>query len=75
MAARKAINSHESYNFVGRLTKEREASVKAIGIIPIAIDEYLADNDNQPKPFVWTASAQQIINRINRCKGSSETLH
>jgi len=57
LAARKAINSDESYNFVGRLAEEQEAGVKAIGIIRVTIDEHLADNNNQPRPFVWTASA------------------
>ena len=40
-----------------------------------AIDEYLAHNNKQPKPFVWTATAKQIIDKVNRCKGISETLH
>jgi transposase len=40
-----------------------------------AIQEYLAHNNKQPKPFVWTATAQQIIDKLNRCKGISETLH
>jgi transposase len=40
-----------------------------------AIKEYLAQNNKQPKPFVWTATAQQIIDKLNRCKGISETLH
>jgi hypothetical protein len=39
------------------------------------IKEYLAQNNKQPKPFVWTATAQQIIEKVNRCKGISETLH
>jgi transposase len=40
-----------------------------------AIEEYLAQNNKQPKPFVWTATAKQIIDKVNRCKGISETLH
>lgn len=28
-----------------------------------AIKDYLAQNNKQPKPFVWTATAQQIIER------------
>ena len=40
-----------------------------------AIKEYLAQNNKQPKPFVWTATAQQIIDKVGRCKGISETLH
>src|SRR6266403_1701949 len=33
-----------------------------------AIKEYLAQNNKQPKPFVWTATAQQIIEKVGRCK-------
>ena len=40
-----------------------------------AIKEYLAQNNKQPKPFIWTATAQQIIDKVGRCKGISETLH
>src|SRR6202171_1604612 len=40
-----------------------------------AIKEYLAQNNKQPKPFVWTAGVQQILDKVNRCKGISETLH
>jgi len=40
-----------------------------------AIKEYLAQNNKQPKPFIWTATAQQIIAKVGRCKGISETLH
>ena len=40
-----------------------------------AIKEYLAQNNKQPKPFVWTATAQLIIEKVGRCKGVSETSH
>ena len=26
-----------------------------------AIEAYLADHNNDPKPFVWTASAEQVL--------------
>jgi transposase len=41
----------------------------------LAIDEYLRVHNRDPKPFVWTASAQSIIEKLNRCKVISETLH
>lgn len=25
--------------------------------------------NKQPKPFVWTATAQQIVDKVHRCKG------
>ena len=40
-----------------------------------AIDEYLDENNRQPKPFVWTASVEKILAKVARCKAISETLH
>ena len=40
-----------------------------------AIDEYLEESNKQPKPFIWTASVQKILEKVNHCKGISETLH
>ncbi len=40
-----------------------------------AIYEYIDVNNDEPKPFVWTASAQRIIRKYNRCRAKTETLH
>jgi len=40
-----------------------------------AIEEYMQDNNRQPKPFVWTASVEKILEKINRCKVILETVH
>jgi hypothetical protein len=40
-----------------------------------AIDEYLRVHNRDPKPFVWSASVQSIIDKLDRCKVISETLH
>lgn len=52
----------------------REITVKRIrrGVfhnvedLTTAIEEYLATHNENPKPFIWTASAQSIISKINR---------
>jgi hypothetical protein len=31
-----------------------------------AIQQYLTHANQQPKPFVWTASAQSILDKVNR---------
>jgi hypothetical protein len=28
----------------------------------------MQDNNRQPKPFVWTASVEKILEKISRCK-------
>jgi len=40
-----------------------------------AIGEYIHLNNQDPKPFVWTKKAEEIIEKINRCKATMETLH
>ena len=48
-----------------------ESSPELVG----AIKEYLALNNQDPKPFVWHASAQAILNKLATCKAVYETLH
>lgn len=40
-----------------------------------AIQEFLDVHNRNPKPFLWTASAQSILEKLKRCKAISETLH
>jgi transposase len=40
-----------------------------------AIHEFLSAYNEDPKPFVWTASVASILEKINRCKRIYETLH
>jgi transposase len=57
------------------LKRLRRGNFTGVKELIAAIKEYLAQNNKQPKPFVWTATAKQIIDKLNRCKGISETLH
>jgi transposase len=40
-----------------------------------AIQQYLDAHNDDPKPFVWTASAASIIAKVARCKAVFETVH
>ena len=40
-----------------------------------AIDDYVHLNNDDPSSFVWTASVQSIMEKINRCKSIYETQH
>jgi hypothetical protein len=44
---------------------EPSASVKEL---EPAIEEYLEENSKQPKPFIWTATVEQILAKVDRCK-------
>ena len=37
------------------------------------IEEYIRYNNEDPKPFVWTKKVEQILEKVNRCKGVIET--
>src|ERR1700693_2076626 len=53
----------------------RRGSFRSVAELEQAINEYLGHNNRQPKPFVWTASVDKILEKVNRCKGILETLH
>jgi transposase len=40
-----------------------------------AIEQYLDTHNEDPQPFIWTASADSIIDKVARCKAVYETLH
>jgi len=40
-----------------------------------AIEEYLQHYNENPKPFIWTASVDHILAKVSRCKATLETLH
>jgi transposase len=53
----------------------RRGSFHSVAELEQAIGEYLVHNNQQPKPFVWTASVAKILEKIGRCKAILETLH
>ena len=63
--------------WLGQLTAKRirRGSFASVKALIQAIREYLDDHNKQPKPFVWTASVEQILAKVNRCKAILETAH
>lgn len=46
--------------------------------VPQLVDTILESirlNNENPKPFVWTKKAEEIIEKVGRCKATLETLH
>ena len=52
----------------------RRGSFDSVAQLITAIDEYLAASNAAPKPFVWHAAAQAILDKLARCKAVYETL-
>src|SRR3984893_6640610 len=61
----------------GKLTDKRirRGTFFSVEELEAAIEEYLEENNKQPKPFVWTATVEQILAKVNRCKAILETVH
>ncbi len=39
-----------------------------------AIEQFLAAWNNDPKPFVWTATVESIVEKLSRCKQTLERI-
>ena len=61
----------------GRITEERirRGVFRSVSELVSAITEYVEHNNQDPKPFVWTKSAETILKKVGRCKSIIETLH
>jgi hypothetical protein len=40
----------------------------------LAIDLYIADRNDHPKPFIWTASASDILAKVTRAKAAQAAV-
>ena len=62
-------------NLVERSRDHEDSARRSVDDLVAAIDAYLHETNRHPKPFVWTASVEAILEKIDRCKDISETLH
>jgi transposase len=53
----------------------RRDAFSSVAELQTAIHDYIAHNNKNPQPFVWTQSADAIIAKVNRGKSLLETLH
>jgi transposase len=61
-----------------KITQERirRGVFKSLDDLITAIDSYIAEHNRNPKPFVWTASAELILGRVDRlCKRINRSPH
>jgi transposase len=63
--------------FFGKLTDKtiRRGVFYSVPDLITAIEQYLAAHNSDPKPFVWTASVDSILEKVARCKAVFETVH
>jgi transposase len=53
----------------------RRGAFDSVAELIQTIEHYLKCHNQEPKPFKWTASAEAIIEKVNRCRYIYETLH
>lgn len=64
--------------FFARITQDRirRGAFKSVVALERAIADYLAEHNADPKPFVWTANADIILERLKRvCERTSDSEH
>ena len=56
-------------NFFSKMTRQRirRGVFRSIADLQAAINSYLAEHNTNPKPFVWTKSAEAILAKLDRC--------
>lgn len=57
-----------TYESLDKLTEKaiRRGVFKSVPDLIAAIEAYLQANNNDPKPFVWTATAEEILEKVSR---------
>jgi DDE superfamily endonuclease len=53
----------------------RRGAFPSVPELIAAMQEFIATNNDTPKPFVWTAGVEKILQKMGRCKVILETLH
>ena len=61
----------------GEITRKRirRGVFRSVPELVAAIEEYIRYHNENPKPFVWTKRAEDIIEKVAHCKAIFETLH
>ena len=53
----------------------RRGVFHSVADLEATIDAFLDANNENPKPFVWTASVESILEKVSKCKVILETHH
>jgi hypothetical protein len=63
--------------FFAEITRKRirRGTFKSVAELKSAIMEHLESHNADPKPFIWTKSAGQILEKVARAKQALESQH
>jgi transposase len=61
----------------GEITRKRirRGVFRSVPELVAAIEEYIRHHNKDPKPFVWTKRAEDIIKKVAHCNAIMDTLH
>ena len=61
----------------GQLTDKqlRRGVFTSVGDLTDAIAEFIDVHNEDPKPFIWTAKVENILQKVGKCKAILETVH
>jgi hypothetical protein len=52
----------------------RRGVFRSVPDLVTAIEDYLRAHNNDPKPFVWTAGAEQILEKVRRGRAALDGI-
>ena len=52
----------------------RRGVFRSVSELTAAIDDYVAHHNQQPKPFIWTAQASDILEKVKRGRAALHKL-
>ena len=60
----------------GELTSKRvrRGTFRSVADLVQAIEEYLSTWNENPQPFVWTATVESIMEKLSRCRQTLEKI-
>ena len=63
--------------FFGLITEDaiRRGAFRSVAELEAAIEVYLEHHNADPKPFIWTAPAASILEKVARGRRALESLH
>ena len=53
----------------------RRGTFRSVPELKRAIYAYLRENNKEPRPFIWTATAAKIMRKIRHCNEALESAH
>jgi len=53
----------------------RRGIFRSVEELILAIDQYIARHNENPKPFIWTAKADDILEKVKRARASAHNRH